>query len=124
MPIRTDTYGDRIADLAFESARLRELEYQQTQPAELNIYTITIAVSILIYIAVGNYAGRGVKRLDDYYVAGRRAPTLIIAGTLAADGSLDWFAGEALFAMSWLVVYVSSGLWAARVLRKDYLPAT
>ncbi len=65
----------------------------------MDIYTITIAVSILIYIAVGNFAGRGVKRLDDYYVAGRRAPTLLIVGTLVASlMSTTMFLGEAGFA--------------------------
>ncbi len=65
----------------------------------MDIYTTTIAVSILIYIAIGNYAGRGVKRLDDYYVAGRRAPTLIIVGTLVASlMSTTMFLGEAGFA--------------------------
>jgi sodium/pantothenate symporter len=48
----------------------------------MDIYTTTIAISIVVYIAIGSYAGRGVKRLDDYYVAGRRAPRLIIVGTL------------------------------------------
>ena len=51
----------------------------------MTIYTVTIAISIIVYIAIGNYAGRGIKRLDDYYVAGRRAPTLIIVGTLVAS---------------------------------------
>ncbi|MDX1405606.1 MAG: sodium:solute symporter family protein [Woeseiaceae bacterium] len=65
----------------------------------MDIYTATIAVSILVYIAVGNYAGRGVKRLDDYYVAGRRAPTLLIVGTLVASlMSTTMFLGEAGFA--------------------------
>jgi sodium/pantothenate symporter len=65
----------------------------------LDIYTITIAISIIIYIVIGNYAGRGVKRLDDYYVAGRRAPTLIIVGTLVASVmSSTMFLGEAGFA--------------------------
>ncbi len=65
----------------------------------MDIYTTTIVVSILIYIAIGNYAGRGVKRLDDYYVAGRRAPTLIIVGTLVASlMSTTMFLGEAGFA--------------------------
>lgn len=65
----------------------------------LDIYTVTIAISILIYIAIGNYAGRGIKRLDDYYVAGRRAPTLIIVGTLVASVmSSTMFLGEAGFA--------------------------
>jgi Na+/proline symporter len=48
---------------------------------------------------VGNYAGRGIKRLDDYYVAGRRAPTLLIVGTLVASVmSSTMFLGEAGFA--------------------------
>jgi len=51
----------------------------------LDIYTTTIAISIVIYIAIGNYTGRGVKRLDDSYVAVRWAPTLIIVGTLVAS---------------------------------------
>jgi Na+/proline symporter len=68
-------------------------------PASLDIYTTTIAISILVYIAVGNYAGRGIKKLDDYYVAGRRAPTLIILGTLVASVmSSTMFLGEAGFA--------------------------
>ena len=65
----------------------------------MDIYTVTIAISIAIYIAIGSYAGRGVKRLDDYYVAGRRAPTLIIVGTLVASlMSSTMFLGEAGFA--------------------------
>lgn len=65
----------------------------------MDIYTTTIAISILIYIAIGAFAGRGVKKLDDYYVAGRRAPTLIIVGTLVASlMSSTMFLGEAGFA--------------------------
>ena len=65
----------------------------------MDIYTATIGASILVYIAIGNYAGRGVKKLDDYYVAGRRAPTLIILGTLVASVmSSTMFLGEAGFA--------------------------
>ena len=40
----------------------------------MDIYSGVILVSLLVYIAVGNYAGRRVKKLDDYFVAGRRAP--------------------------------------------------
>jgi sodium/pantothenate symporter len=40
---------------------------------------------VLVYIAIGNYAGRKVKHLDDYFVAGRRAPTFMILGTLVAS---------------------------------------
>ncbi len=64
----------------------------------MDIFSATIAVSIAIYIAVGNYAGRGVRKLDDYYVAGRRAPTLLIVGTLVASVmSSTVFLGEAGF---------------------------
>ena len=66
--------------------RLLSTEFDPlTKAVFLDIYTITIAISILIYIGLGNYAGRGIKRLDDYYVAGRRAPTLLILGTLVAS---------------------------------------
>ncbi len=65
----------------------------------MNIYSTTIAISILVYIVIGNYAGRGIKHLDDYYVAGRRAPTLIIVGTLIASVlSSTMFLGDAGFA--------------------------
>jgi sodium/pantothenate symporter len=65
----------------------------------MDIYTTTIALSILVYIAVGNYAGRRIRDLDDYYVAGRRAPTLLIVGTLVASVmSATMFLGEAGFA--------------------------
>lgn len=65
----------------------------------MDIYTTTITISIVVYLAIGNYAGRGVKGLDDYYVAGRRAPTLFIVGTLVASlMSSTMFLGEAGFA--------------------------
>lgn len=52
-------------------------------------------ISILFYLAVGWYAGRKVKHLDDYYVAGRNAPTLLIVGTLVASFlSTNAFMGE------------------------------
>lgn len=64
----------------------------------MDIFTITIAVSILIFVAIGNYAGRSVKKLDDYFVAGRRAPTFFIVGTLVASVfSTSMFLGEAGF---------------------------
>ena len=47
---------------------------------------------------IGGYSGRRVKQLDDYFVAGRRAPTLLIVGTLVASVfSTSLFLGEAGF---------------------------
>ena len=64
----------------------------------MDLFTVTIGVSILIYVVIGSYAGRGVKELDDYFVAGRRAPTLLILGTLVASVmSTSIFMGEAAF---------------------------
>jgi len=64
----------------------------------MDIFTATIIISIVVYIAIGNYAGRSVRKLDDYYVAGRRAPTLFIVGTLVASVmSSTIFLGEAGF---------------------------
>lgn len=51
----------------------------------MDAYAIAIIVSVLVYVAIGNYAGRKVKHLDDYFVAGRRAPTFMILGTLVAS---------------------------------------
>jgi Na+/proline symporter len=49
-------------------------------------------------VLIGSYAGRSVKKLDDYFVAGRRAPTLLIVGTLVASVfSTSIFMGEAGF---------------------------
>jgi sodium/pantothenate symporter len=64
----------------------------------MDLFTLTIGISILIYIVIGSYAGRSVKKLDDYFVAGRRAPTLLILGTLVASVmSTSIFMGEAAF---------------------------
>ena len=64
----------------------------------MDIYALGIAISVVIFIAVGIYAGRSVKKLDDYFVAGRRAPTLLIVGTLVASVfSTSLFLGEAGF---------------------------
>ncbi len=64
----------------------------------MDIYSGAVLISLLIYIAVGNYAGRRVKKLDDYFVAGRRAPTLLIVGTLVASVlSTNIFLGETGF---------------------------
>lgn len=51
----------------------------------MNIYLIGVIVAIVAFIAIGVVAGRKVKNTDDYYVAGRRAPTILIVGSLIAS---------------------------------------
>lgn len=64
----------------------------------MDVYTLTIAASIIVFVFIGSYAGRSVREIDDYFVAGRRAPTLFIVGTLVASVfSSSIFLGEAGF---------------------------
>lgn len=51
----------------------------------MGIYLFGIVVSMLVYLLIGTIAGRKVKNVDDYYVAGRRAPTMLIVGSLVAS---------------------------------------
>jgi len=89
-------------------------------------------VSILVYLVVGNYAGRKVRKLEDYFVAGRQAPTLLIVGTLVASlMSTNAFMGESGLAYSGFpaviiiltavncVGYVAGGLYFGRFLRRS-----
>lgn len=65
----------------------------------MSIYFWGLLVSLALYLLVGNYAGRKVKGVDDYYVAGRKAPTLLIVGTLVASFlSTNAFLAETGFA--------------------------
>ena len=98
----------------------------------MDAYTIAILISLLIYFFVGNYAGRKVQHLDDYFVAGRRAPTFLIIGTLVASAvGTNSFLGETGFtfdgnAMALIaslpfsvVGYVIGGLFFGRFLRRS-----
>lgn len=61
----------------------------------MNIFFIGVIVSIAVYLIVGLWAGRSVKDVDDYYVSGRNAPTILIAGTLFASMlSVNGFMGD------------------------------
>ena len=97
----------------------------------MDVYSISILASILIYIAVGNYAGRKVKHLEDYFVAGRQAPTLLIVGTLVASFlSTNTFLAEtgkaySHYAGPWILLlplhamgYIYGSLFFGRYLRR------
>jgi len=67
----------------------------------VNAYVVGILASLAVYLAVGTWAGRRVRHLDDYFVAGRQAPTLLILGTLVASLlSTTAFLGESGMAYS------------------------
>ncbi len=52
---------------------------------KMDIFFWGVLASFALYLFLGFYAGRKVKNTDDYYVAGRNAPTFLIAGTLFAS---------------------------------------
>ena len=64
----------------------------------MTVFTVTIALFVMAFVVIGNIAGRKVRNIDDYFVAGRRAPTFLIVGTLVASlMSTTVFMGEAGF---------------------------
>jgi sodium/pantothenate symporter len=98
----------------------------------VDIYSTSILISVLIYVAVGNYAGRKVKGLEDYFVVGRQAPTLLIVGTLVASVlSTNAFLGETGFSYAtqggayiiwpaiWVTGYIYGALFFGRYLRRS-----
>ena len=62
----------------------------------MNSFQAGIVISLGCYLAIGWYAGKRVKHLEDFFVAGRNAPTGLILGTLVASFmSTNAFMGEA-----------------------------
>lgn len=51
----------------------------------MNVYFIGMLISMVLYIVLGIVISRGVKNANDFFVAGRQAPTLLIVGSLVAS---------------------------------------
>jgi len=98
----------------------------------MSVYAFGLLISIIVYLAVGNYAGRKVKHLEDYFVAGRNSPTLLIVGTLVASlMSTNAFMGETGLGYSGYpsviiiltavncIGYAAGGLYFGRFLRRS-----
>lgn len=51
----------------------------------MNIYLLGTLLAIVAFILIGIVAGKKVQDTNDYYVAGRRAPVLLIVGSLIAS---------------------------------------
>ena len=63
------------------------------------MFAIAVLGSFVLYLVIGAAVGRKVKDRSDFYVAGRSAPTLLVAGTLVASFlSTVSFMGEVGFA--------------------------
>lgn len=51
----------------------------------MNVYIIGMIISFSLYILISFLIGRKVKTASDFYVAGRRAPILLIVGSMIAS---------------------------------------
>lgn len=51
----------------------------------MNVYLIGVISALAVFFVVGLLAGRRIKDTNDYYVAGRNAPTTLIVGSLIAS---------------------------------------
>lgn len=51
----------------------------------MSAYLIGVLMALGVFVVIGVLAGRGVKDTNDYYVAGRRAPVILIVGSLIAS---------------------------------------
>jgi SSS family transporter len=62
------------------------------------VYLVGVLVGILIFILVGLVLSKRIANVEDYYVSGRNAPTVLITGSLVASFlSSVTFMGEAGF---------------------------
>ena len=62
----------------------------------MNVYLMGMAISMLVYIIIGIIVSAKVKNANDFYVAGRQAPLLLIAGSMIASyTSTGMFMGDA-----------------------------
>lgn len=98
----------------------------------MNVYFMGMCISMVIYVLIGVFVSRGVKDANDYYVAGRRAPVLLITGSLIASyTSTGMFMGDAaqcyegaftsiiLFAGMQSAGYIIGGVFFGRYLRRS-----
>lgn len=51
----------------------------------MNIYFVGMIISMVIYIVLGFVISKQVKGVNDFFVAGRKAPTFLIVGSLVAS---------------------------------------
>ncbi len=97
-----------------------------------NVYFIGMCISMVVYVTIGVFVSRKVKDANDYYVAGRNAPLILIAGSLIASyTSTGMFMGDAaqcydgafssiiLFAGMQSAGYILGAVFFGRYLRRS-----
>ena len=62
----------------------------------MNIYFIGMMIAMAVFVIIGFFVSRRIRSAEDFYVAGRQAPVLLIAGSLIASyASTGMFMGDA-----------------------------
>lgn len=62
----------------------------------MNIYFIGMCIAMLIFLGISFFISKKVKNAEDFYVAGRKAPLILIAGSMIASyTSTGMFMGDA-----------------------------
>lgn len=98
----------------------------------MNIYFIGMLISFVIYLIIGYFISKRVKDANDFYVAGRRAPVLLITGSMIASyASTGMFMGDAgeyysglfspmtILATMQVVGYLYGAIFFGRYLRRS-----
>lgn len=98
----------------------------------MNVFVFGVIISMFVYLLVGVYVGRKVKSVEDYYVSGRNATTIFIAGTMFASMlSTNGFMGDTAYAYTGNITtllllnticgcgYIIGGLYFGRYIRRS-----
>ena len=100
----------------------------------MSIYLIGMLIAMAAYIVIGIVISRKIQGAEDFYVAGRRAPVLLIAGSMIASyTSTGMFMGDAaqcyegvftpiiLFAGMQSAGYIIGAVFFGRYLRRSHV---
>ncbi len=98
----------------------------------MNVFLLGMCVAMVIYIIIGIVVSRSIQGAEDFYVAGRRAPVILIAGSMIASyTSTGMFMGDAatsyegafapliLFAGMQSAGYIIGAVFFGRYLRRS-----
>lgn len=98
----------------------------------MNIYLVGMIISFAVYLIIGFFISRKVKNANDFYVAGRNAPMLLIVGSMIASYvSTGMFMGDAgeyysgifspmtILATMQVVGYIIGAVFFGRFLRRS-----
>lgn len=98
----------------------------------MNVYLCGMIISMVIFVIISMIVSKKVKNAEDFYVAGRQAPVILIAGSLIASySSTGMFMGDAatcyqgafvpiiLFAGMQSAGYIFGAIFFGRYLRRS-----